>query len=72
MQYILTQEEYEDLKYESREEVRKLEFEIMKLRKENDELKAKLEIYKITSSGIDATRNCGRPPKSPKKGGFNF
>ena len=78
MQIILTEEEYNEFKnnkdtyiYDLEKEFRERTRECQLLREENKELKARIEMYQITS-GIDAIRNCGRPPKNPSKGGFNF
>ena len=72
MQITMSMEEYEDLKYESKEEIRKLELENRLLKEKNEELRARLQIYEKTLYGIDAAHNCGNPPKSAKKGGFLF
>lgn len=73
MQITMSMEEYEDLKYESREEIRELELENERLRRENNELAR--EIFRLKTQ--DEENLFGSPmredgKKSAKKGGFFF
>lgn len=71
----MSMEEYEDLKYESREEIRELELELenARLRKENEELAR--EIFRLKTQNEEDLFGQSPIRKSVKpasKGGFFF
>lgn len=73
MQITMSMEEYEDLKYESREEIRELELENARLRKENEELAR--EIFRLKTQNEEDLFGQSPIRKSVKpasKGGFFF
>lgn len=73
MQITMSMEEYEDLKYESRGEIRELELENARLRKENEELAR--EIFRLKTQNEEDLFGQSPIRKSVKpasKGGFFF
>lgn len=80
MQITMSMEEYEDLKYESREEIRELELENVRLRKENEELTREneeltREIFRLKTQNKEDLLEQSPIRKSAKparKGGFFF
>ena len=73
MQITMSMEEYEDLKYESKKEIRELELENTRLRKENEELAREIFRLKIQSEE-DLFRQSPicKSAKPASKGGFLF
>ena len=73
MQITMSMEEYEDLKYELREEIRELELENARLRKENEELAR--EIFRLKTQDVEdlfGQSSIRKSAKPASKGGFFF